>query len=551
MSQSASAAIIGRVMTKQKERAIWNLVNIASVGTFVANDEKIFALDTEDNSKGKVFLLNFYDGQAHTTFRNPDEAWYWLGNQGPSVVWACNMEYDLTNTFGIFLERILTLTYANSIFVKAYWPGKKIHFRDTLRHWPLSVEKMGGTINLPKLVPSGKEKFDDVAYCRRDTEIVWRFVQEMSARYKSLGAPMKNTLPSTAFAYYKEKFCPIDLDRPSDGVCDKLKGAAYGGRVEIFKTGLLDGPVDYYDVNSLYPFVMATNFYPLPSSGRFVDHPSFQGAGVASCEVSYPKIAIPGLPVRYDGKLIFPCGRFTGTWCYPEIRQAIKDGAKILRVFWAYEYSKWCAPFKDFITTVYNKRKREKDFLMNYTYKIFMNSVFGKFNESGELTVYKNGIPHKRSNRPRHANVILSAYTTAYGRLHLLKYLRQAGDSLCYCDTDSVFIQKGEKLKTGGELGEFKHEGAFFAAHFILPKTYLLVDQTGGRSFKAKGIPRRSIEQFFTSHSAEYDSPIRFRESRRRHLPANVWVKKVRKLCATYTKRLIFNDGHTEPILLG
>lgn len=514
--------------------------------------DKIFAVDTEDNSKGKVHMVNFFDGETHTTFRDPVEAWLWLRGQGPAVVWACNMEYDLINLFGEFLEKELSLTYSGSIFIKAHWAGHKIKFRDTLRHWPMSVQKMGEFIGLEKLDPKGSsDRFDDVVYCRRDTEIVFRFVEEMSARYKSLGAKMRNTLPSTAFQFFKEKFCKINLDRPSDDVCDKLKEAAYGGRVEIFRTGLLDGKIDYYDVNSLYPFVMLENLYPTPSTGRMVRVSNFQGEGVANCSVVYPQISVPCLPVRHDGKLVFPVGSFVGAWAYPEIRQAIRDGAKIEKVHWAYEYSEVCTPFKEFISTIYNRRKAEKDFLMNYTYKIFMNSVYGKFNESGELTLYKNGIVKKMFHRPKHSNVILSVYTTAYARLHLLKFLRAANDKICYCDTDSIFLLDHPKIKTGTELGEFKHEGTFKRAHFILPKTYLLVDADGKKSHRAKGIPRRSIESFFDSYRAEYRSPVRFRESRRRSIPANEWIKKSRTLSASYTKRKTFKDGHTEPLILG
>jgi hypothetical protein len=515
--------------------------------------EKILAVDTEDNSKGKVYLVNFFDGKNHTTFKDPHEAWCWLMDQGPATVWACNMEYDLVNLFGSFLEKHLTLTYSDSIFIKAHWPGHRIKFRDTLRHWPMSVEKMGEFIGLPKLTPSGGEsdRFNDLIYCQRDTEIVWKFVFEMSARYKALGARMRNTLPSTAFAFYKEKFCNINLDRPDDRTCKRLREAAYGGRVEIFRVGLLHGDIDYYDVNSLYPFVMLKNFYPRPDSGKWVKSPDFQSAGVARLSVSYPRCHVPSLPVRHDGKLIFPTGRFTGTWSYPEIRQAVRDGAEIKKVWWAYEYSAWCAPFKDFISTIYNRRKKETDFLMNYTYKIFMNSVYGKFNESGELTLYKNGLVKKLSHRPKHANIILSVYTTAYARLHLLQFLRAAGDKICYCDTDSIFLLDHPKIKTGVELGEFKHEGRFGAAHFILPKTYLLVDESGRKSYRAKGIPRKSVQQFFENNRAEYNSPIRFRESRRRSIPANEWIRKTRSLCSTYVKRKTHVDGRTEPVILG
>ena len=495
-------------------------------------------------------LINFFDGERHYTFRKRLNAWNWLKEQGPAVVWAVNMEYDLVNLFGDWIDKMLTLTYNDSAFIKAQWGGYKILFRDTLRHWLMSVKKMGDFIGLPKLDP-GKD-FNNVKYCRRDTEIVWRFVGEMAKRYDGIGAVMKNTLPSTAFNLFKRDFLKIDVQRPSDEICAMLMQAAYGGRVEIFKTGLLEGPIDCYDINSLYPFVMATKKYPLPECGQFSDDLDLGEEFIASCDIRVPDgIRIPCLPVRHNNKLIFPVGEFTGTWTAPEIRQAVADGAEIKKVRWVYSYGKrLCRPFTEWVNYIYGLRKKTQDPFMSYTLKIFLNSVFGKFTEAGALTIYKDGKETKLENRPKHSNVVLGAYTTAYGRLTLLRELRRFESSVCYCDTDSIFVQKCPPLEVGKELGQWKHEGRFHRCHFVLPKTYLAVRDDGSKVSKAKGIPARSVEGFFDTLSAQYDSPIRFRESRRRHLSPNVWLRKVRTIKAKYEKRTVLAGGETAPLVL-
>ena len=535
--------------------------------------KKIIALDTEDNSKGEVYLINFYDGESHYTFRNRLDAWNYLREQGNAIVWACNMEYDLINLFGEWVDKFLTLTFNESAFIKAQWGGENILFRDTLRHWLMGVKKMGDFIGLPKLEVDGK--FNDVEYCRRDTEIVWKFVKEMTARYSDIGADVKNTLPSSAFNLFKKEFCKIDIKRPSDEICEMLMKAAYGGRVEIFKTGMLDGPIDCYDINSLYPFVMASKTYPLPATGEFTEEMDTDREFIANIRISMPRVYIPALPVRWNGKLIFPVGEFEGTWTAPEIRQALEDGAEIKKVNWCYQYSPvTCRPFTEWVNYIYGLRKNTSDPFMSYTLKIFLNSVFGKFTEAGELTIFKNGEVSKLANRPDHSNVVLGAYTTAYGRLTLLQYLRKYQKSLCYCDTDSIFIQDSLKIITGKELGEWKHEGRFSSAHFVLPKTYLNVwdkefvknkiqNSVGteklkwedilkvGVSRKAKGIPSKAMAQFFETLSAQYESPIRFRESRRRQITPNVWMKKIRTLKAKYEKREVLKNGETLPLSLG
>ena len=513
---------------------------------------RVLALDTEDDGQGRPFLFNFFDGESHYTFKERMPAWNWLRQRGPAIVWACQMEYDLNNLFGDWLEELLTLTYNQSAFIKAHWSGHNIAFRDTLRHWPLSVAEMGKYIGLEKMVAAGAgNRFDDVEYCRRDTEIVWRFAAEMGKRYRALGADVKNTLPSSAFDLYKREYCPVSLTRPRPETCDLLMGAAFGGRTEIFKMGLLTGPIDCYDVNSLYPSVMLKNEYPLPESGRFVKKLDLARECIAAVDIEYPEIYVPGLPFRHEGKMIFPAGRFSGTWTAPELRRAVEDGAKINKVDFVYEYSEKCRPFEKWVNKIYSLRKSVKDELMKYTLKLFLNSVFGKMTEAGKLQIYKKRKRTDLENRPDHANIALGVYTTAYGRLRLLDEIRGREREICYADTDSVFLRDYPPLPTGPELGEWKHEGRFRMAEFVLPKFYMTVDDAGGRKFKSKGIPRASVEDFFERGEAEYRKPVRFREARRRMISPNVWEKKTRTLRATYVKRRVLAGGDTAPVLLG
>jgi len=459
------------------------------------------------------------------------------------------MEYDLSNVFGDWVDDLLTLTYNQSCFIKAQWPGHNITFLDTLRHWPMSVEKMGNYINLPKLTAAGTgNRFDDVDYCKRDTEIVWRFVDAMTEKYHAIGARVKNTLPSSAFELFKTHFCDIPLQRPNDETCEKLMTSAYGGRVEIFKTGLLDGPIDCYDVNSLYPSVMFKEIYPAPTSGRFVTGFRPERESITNATVEVGNDYIPPLPFRHDGKLIFPTGEFTGTWAAPELRAALDGGAKIKRINWNYEYSETVRPFQKWVDFIYKQRLKATDELSKYSMKIFLNSVFGKFTEAGALQIYKKKKRTDLKNRPEYSNIALGVYTTCYGRLRLMGEMRRHEKEICYCDTDSVFLKNSPPLPTGPNLGEWKHEGRFSRAEFILPKFYMTVDDNGKTNRKAKGIPKKAIEDFFIRGVAEYDSPIRFRESRRRGLTANEWHKKTRALRASYSKRETFASGETLPI---
>ena len=83
----------------------------------------VLALDTEDDTRGTVTLINLYDGQRHVTFSVKrsslpgvivardirPRAWAYIESLAPALVWACNLEYDLVNTYGDWVAKLVTL----------------------------------------------------------------------------------------------------------------------------------------------------------------------------------------------------------------------------------------------------------------------------------------------------------------------------------------------------------------------------------------------------------------------------------------------------------
>lgn len=95
---------------------------------------------------------------------------------------------------------------------------------------------------------------------------------------------------------------------------------------------------------------------------------------------------------------------------------------------------------------------------------------------------------------PGKVNVFIAAFTTAYGRLALYKYLSQLQDRVLYHDTDSlVYVSKpGEvKLPTGERLGELKDElNGDRIVEWVSsgPKSYAYKTSSDKVVLKAKGI---------------------------------------------------------------
>lgn len=518
-----------------------------------------WAFDTEDNSAGKVYWVNFFNGHEHVSFDSPMRSVEWLLEQRGEF-WACNLEYDMINVFGPLMDKICVLTYGGFGLLKATIYGKPVKFFNTLRHWPLTVEEMGARLGYPKL------PFEptNLKYCQRDTEITWRFVEEMLARYEALGMESVGaTLPSTALKFFVAKFCKVKYTRhPSLLLWERLARSRYGGRCEVFYTRPVESPVHEYDINSSYPAAMLSRQFPdLESVKVSVRKPDLTKAGVVCCTVTSPDQEYPVLPYKdpESGKLLFPVGRFSGTWTYPELRRALSKGYTIDKFHDGAEYELIDSPFAGYIKFLYDLRKeaKGKDELMSYTLKIAMNSTFGKFGEEGELQIISRGVRHSLKQTPKHSNMIWASYILAYGRLALYDCIERASQKgkVLYCDTDSVFVRCKHKPFPGSpELGELAYKATYHYTHFKLPKLYR-TDET----YKAKGVPldkQRAADmehlkrEFFYDGVAEFMKPYRWVEAQKLKEQANVWREVSKQRNSEYDKRVMKPGGDTWPLLV-
>lgn len=523
------------------------------------------ALDTEDDSNGQVEIINFYDGHRHETFTRKqhgdklrERAWNWLYGEAPRIVWACNTEYDLVNLFGRWLGKMVTLQYVASGLMRGLLRDRRVTFFDTLRHWPMSVEQMGKHLGMPKVWGEGGNIFD-VAHCRQDTEIVWRFVAAMLKVYDTLGLRLKATLPSMALQLFSKRFYRKEFPMLPKRIVEWMRAGYYGGRVEVYRFGEIAGPVNHYDVNSLFPSVMRECVYPNPARWRQTRSPDFSQEGQAYVEIALPPAAYPGLPVRGGEDIVYPYGTVTGTWCYPELRQALADGARIVRVLDAVEFPPMATPFKGYVDYCYAERmkaKQDNDALGVVWWKLAMNSLYGKFGAKPILDmIYDDEQIRLETNPPASANVIWSAYVTSHARLRLLEHLR-ATTECYYTDTDSLFTP--DILPTADTLGALKHEGTYPHVNCVGNKLYTF-DASGPHGgckiaeahshWKAKGVKGEdAARDFIRTGKAVYRKPARFRESRRSlGVVANKWYEVERERQAIYTKRIINPDGTTAP----
>lgn len=543
----------------------------------------ILTFDTEDDSKGRVQLLNLYDGKKHETLYLPEAMRHYLRDLRPKgLIWAVNLEYDAINLFkDDFGEFPRQIWFGKSKLISFMYKGHL--FYDTLNHWKISVEEM------TRIVGGTKEKLDvnDIRAltrrCRSDCEITHKFVSEMMKRYGMLEAKVKSTLPSTSLELYKSEFSRLKFQGVDTADTDFIKSSYCGGRTECFFIGTMFAPKDspkrifYVDINSMYPSVM---LYDFPQPFVYDATPDLDRLGVTEATVK-SDLPIPVLPLRREGKLIFPNGVFRGVWTNAELNYAVECGVRVLKIHRGISFPYTIKPFEDFVTTLYEKRKRSDDELMRQTFKLFMNSLYGKFGQGKER---KKVIPYEKylenpdkfkaesmkgaflfddklliytevaDEYPKNTVMVWASYVTAYARIklhRLIMSIQDGGGIPLYCDTDSVmFYGARELVQDSKELGAFKIEHELDGVNIKLPKFYRAWRQDEIVIERAKGVPRRVQREFFENNQATFDKPNKLFESFRRGLSPNKWEKTTKKLRGVYTKGVVKADGFITPLTL-
>ena len=142
------------------------------------------------------------------------------------------------------------------------------------------------------------------------------------------------------------------------------RDAFYGGRVnatQLYYKANTGEKINYLDVCSLYPSVNKYAIYPIKEPTIVTsDFGNIeQYFGIAKIKILPPRnLYHPVLPVRMNGKLVFPlcrtCGSkqiqdpckcsdedrcLIGTWCTPEIMKSIEHGYTILKIFEIYHWN--------------------------------------------------------------------------------------------------------------------------------------------------------------------------------------------------------------------
>ncbi len=393
------------------------------------------------------------------------------------------------------------------------------------------------------------------------------------------------TLSGIAYNAWRYRFMERQVEVHADPEIDELEYMAYyGGRTECYRIGEIPGKAYKLDVNSLYPYIMATRKLPVRLANKYSNLTVSELAqfikrgflAVAEVDIETNE---PLYPYIHGDQLTFPIGRFKTALCTPELALAIERG-HIRKVHRCAIYFGGVL-FSQYVNYFYSKKQEAKEGGLTpkyYFFKDMLNSLYGKFAQRRREKVYEFeddivrferrqgilnhevvdeiqlgkqviGVQKKKDPHPN-AFIAISAHITSYGRVELLKLIEEAGwENTYYVDTDCLFtneagLKRLSYLIDPYELGKLKLEGEG-SLYIITGKAYYFGDRRviAGIPNHAKEVERQTYEywRLVTQTKGGLSQPQ----------AGAKWVKVKVQLKPIYTKRVVHEDGSTSPLAVG
>ncbi len=493
----------------------------------------------------RVFLAGFFDGESFESFRGSDSiadlmcymlqprylGWHLYAHNGGRFDFLHLLPWLATEGKRLgFQFCAIPSGKSGGIQILDIWKTTKGKARkgkwrllDSIKLIPLALAKACKTFGLPGKTELPLETHESdpqwEVYNEQDCRALWSVLGRFHTMVEdNLGGEVGITTPATAMKTFRRKYLPHKIHRGEDA--HEFVFSTYcGGRTEVFQREASN--LNYYDINSSYPAVMRESMPSGPAiwwNGEPPDCFTRAGSGyVGFVEASVELDAyIPILPVKRDGKLMFPSGRINGRWDWAELSR-VRDNVV------SYGKSVWFAStplLASMVEDLYPYRDSSLpgyDVGLAYVVKILLNSLYGKFGQSAmrrKVVPWSEDLPEGATpvdgtslspvwyiDEEVTAPYIMpqiAAHVTSLARLKLFDFLAQCGESLAYCDTDSIITSS--VLDTSTSLGELKNEfpGVTFHGTFLAPKLYMLRGSDNSVKVVAKGIRERTEATFDT-----------------------------------------------------
>lgn len=403
-------------------------------------------------------------------------------------------------------------------YAKSQRHYNKVTIFDSLKKLPFTVRKIAKDFELPVqklkmdyMAPREKgHEFteDEKAYLRNDVVIM-----AMALRIQFDKSLTKMTIGADALSSYKsiigkdtfQKWFPV-LDEHTDKM---LRKAYHGGWTYVSplfqNKDIKKGKV--YDVNSLYPWAMRYNTYPIGKPlyfvGKHIDdasHPLYIQR--LRCEFKLKKGYLPCIQIKNSLKysateyLVESDGPVVLTLCDVDLK-LFMDHYDVTNIDYIDYWSFACRDdiFDKYIDTWYKVKENSKGAIRQLA-KLMLNNLYGKFATSPEITekmpIIENGAIRyivQQHYIKEGVYIPVGIWCTAYARNKTIRTAQKLYDRFIYADTDSVHLNGDEEpIELKGEiddkkLGKWANESNFVRGRFLKAKAYIEEELIDKESF--------------------------------------------------------------------
>ena len=365
-------------------------------------------------------------------------AWGHRPEDGPIVMWAVNLNFDLLWLFGSSAanRRLLaggayfgkhrqldadgakiglrSFVYGRVAFADIDHQGYRFLFRDVLMWWAGSADQLGarmGYRKAPRPTQLGRYRFLErqpskgarfeltpepelstearafIRYAKRDAVIAWRAGDAARQTLTDLGIWSYKHVPVSAAHASAILFrSKLPAEIPPPRTFPELRAALFafaGGRAGTRVRGSYPKRVNSYDVNSMYPAAMLD--LPEPASWAVTTVREYQGPnGIYLVDGRCDDRRWPALVERDKYGRLWPLvGEFRGVWVTGwEIESFRRWGDGELTVRHGYHYASTRKPitFPRFVAALYPLRSHESAMVRDLA-KTMLNGLSGKFIE--------------------------------------------------------------------------------------------------------------------------------------------------------------------------
>lgn len=411
-------------------------------------------------------------------------------------------------------------------FTVTFSNGTQIHFCDSLKILPFSVDSIGkslkthyqklkGTIQYDLFRPEGYDPTPmERRYIENDVLVMSQALALLTSRDVDLTKSL--TIGSACMTHYKRTLGGgdaeagnrlydslfIELSKELDA---ELRMAYRGGwcyvnrynpyinknQVVDLRHGFKKGHT--YDVNSLYPFAMYGKEFPIGNPfdvapEKFESTANYPYIVKMSVDFTVKKDHLPFIQLKNSSRFAendYPMssgGSVEITLTKPDYELFLEhydmEEREILKV-WGFASA--VGIFDQYIDYWYHIKETATNPVDRMIAKLMLNNLYGKMAQSmirnsGEMSLDEDGILRLTpvDGEARGGYIPVGAFITAYARVETVRAAQMNYVNFLYGDTDSLhIIGEAVGIAIGTKLGEWDHEAVWDIARFVRQKTYI------------------------------------------------------------------------------